>query len=244
MGSPFQIALFFSEACSRHDSAVVLLEEFSKAIKKLGFDYYSCISHSEFPGSTESLPLITAPSDWLERYTEQGYERIDRIFQVAQSQRLPFEWSAEVVLRRASSGQRRVFREAKEFGLVTGVTVPIQMRGVLPASVSIAGLESRLDQESKAAVHLMAIYLYEALVRMKEQGQEIPMANAVGPLTKRQLECLKWAAAGKSDWEIGEILSISESTVHAHIESAKTRLDVRTRVQAVVRAFMGNYLPW
>jgi DNA-binding CsgD family transcriptional regulator len=58
----------------------------------------------------------------------------------------------------------------------------------------------------------------------------------VPPLSERERECLSWVATGKSDWEIGEILSISEKTANAHIERAKTKLGVPTRMQAVVMA--------
>jgi DNA-binding CsgD family transcriptional regulator len=43
-------------------------------------------------------------------------------------------------------------------------------------------------------------------------------------------------AQGKSDWEIGRLLGISESTVHKHIEDAKRRFKVSTRIQLVVRS--------
>jgi LuxR family quorum-sensing system transcriptional regulator CciR len=43
-------------------------------------------------------------------------------------------------------------------------------------------------------------------------------------------------ARGKSDWEIGQLLGISESTAHKHIEDAKRRFRVTTRIQLVVRS--------
>lgn len=55
-------------------------------------------------------------------------------------------------------------------------------------------------------------------------------------LSKRQLQCLQWVSVGKSDWEIGRILGISQHTVHRHIEGAKKKLNVSTRVQAVIAA--------
>jgi DNA-binding CsgD family transcriptional regulator len=47
---------------------------------------------------------------------------------------------------------------------------------------------------------------------------------------------------GKSDWEIGEILAISERTAHNHVEAAKRLLDVGTRTQAVVQAWRRGWL--
>jgi len=55
-------------------------------------------------------------------------------------------------------------------------------------------------------------------------------------LSRRQLECLSWAEAGKSARDTGQILGISQRTVEKHLEQACGVLGVRTRIQAVVRA--------
>jgi DNA-binding CsgD family transcriptional regulator len=61
-------------------------------------------------------------------------------------------------------------------------------------------------------------------------------ARERGSLSPRERECLELVARGKSDWAIGRILRISQHTVHRHIESAKRRLGVSTRIQAIVYA--------
>lgn len=55
-------------------------------------------------------------------------------------------------------------------------------------------------------------------------------------VTRRQLECLAWVAAGKSATDIGEILGISARTVEDHLAKVCDHMRVRTRVQAAVRA--------
>ena len=55
-------------------------------------------------------------------------------------------------------------------------------------------------------------------------------------VTRRELQILGWVAAGKSDWAIGRILNISDKTVNFHIENAKRKLGVGTRLEAVVVA--------
>ena len=55
-------------------------------------------------------------------------------------------------------------------------------------------------------------------------------------LSARERQCLEIAAYGKSDWAISQLLNISEHTVHKHIEAAKRRLGVATRVQAIIWA--------
>jgi LuxR family quorum sensing-dependent transcriptional regulator len=54
-------------------------------------------------------------------------------------------------------------------------------------------------------------------------------------LSRRQIECLTWAEAGKSARDTGQILGISQRTVEKHLEQAYETLGVRTRIQAVVR---------
>jgi len=55
-------------------------------------------------------------------------------------------------------------------------------------------------------------------------------------LTQREREALQWAAEGKSEWEIGERMGISEHGVDKHMRSAREKLGTRTRVHAVAEA--------
>ena len=65
---------------------------------------------------------------------------------------------------------------------------------------------------------------------------EIERSRAGLRMTMRESEVLAWVAAGKSDWAIGRILNISGKTVNFHVENAKRKLGVVTRVQAVIAA--------
>jgi DNA-binding CsgD family transcriptional regulator len=67
-------------------------------------------------------------------------------------------------------------------------------------------------------------------------GESRPRAPACVRVTARESEILVWVAAGKSDWAIGQILRISRKTVNFHVENAKRKLGVGTRVQAVLVA--------
>ena len=55
-------------------------------------------------------------------------------------------------------------------------------------------------------------------------------------LTQRESECLTWVSAGKTSWEIGHIMDISERTVNFHIGNATSKLDCATRRHAAVKA--------
>jgi DNA-binding CsgD family transcriptional regulator len=55
-------------------------------------------------------------------------------------------------------------------------------------------------------------------------------------LSGREKACLSWAAAGKSSWEIGRILAISENTVIFHIKNAMRKLGANSRTLAAFKA--------
>jgi DNA-binding CsgD family transcriptional regulator len=55
----------------------------------------------------------------------------------------------------------------------------------------------------------------------------------VPELSKREVECMKWVAAGKTDWETAQILGISRSTAHFHVERVKKKLRKSSRTEAV-----------
>ncbi len=63
-----------------------------------------------------------------------------------------------------------------------------------------------------------------------------PAASVTSTLNDREIEVLSWIAEGKSDWEIGSILGISPKTVNYHVENAKRRCRVATRMQLIVMA--------
>ena len=61
-------------------------------------------------------------------------------------------------------------------------------------------------------------------------GRKLP------PLTKREAEVLTWAAQGKSSTDIATILEMSDRTVEFHIRNIMKKLNVVSRVQAVLKA--------
>jgi len=61
-------------------------------------------------------------------------------------------------------------------------------------------------------------------------------------MSKREIECLRWAAVGKTDSEIAMIRGRSCATIRFHIHNAAQKLNAVNRSQAVFKAAQLGYL--
>ena len=61
-------------------------------------------------------------------------------------------------------------------------------------------------------------------------------------LTDREIECLQWAAKGKSSREIAVILGLTTRGVDFHFDSAREKLNAVNRIQAVAIAISNELI--
>lgn len=61
-------------------------------------------------------------------------------------------------------------------------------------------------------------------------------------LNEREIEVLTWAARGKTSQEIAQILDLSKRTVDFHIDNARDKMGVTTRIQAAIKATVGHII--
>jgi DNA-binding CsgD family transcriptional regulator len=74
------------------------------------------------------------------------------------------------------------------------------------------------------------------------RGSRKDVSPGPSGITARESEILGWVAVGKSDWAIGRLLNISQKTVNFHVENAKRKFGVATRLQAVVVALRSGII--
>lgn len=239
----FDIAQAFIEQCGQTSQVGQLAAVFQQALQTLGFRYFACWSHVDpLRPPRRAVMLHNYPQEWVHCFIELEFHEIDPVFHYANRTLLPFFWNSDLFRAELTLPQQDILAEAARFGVTDGYTVPIHSpssSGSLQASCSVVPDSVALERCSYSAVQLMACYLHEAASRSlkaKDTGTE------QRGLSRRERQCLELAAQGKSDWVVGQILGISESTVHNHIESAKRRLGVATRVQAIVFALASRQI--
>lgn len=232
----------FIELCHGNTACIESMEAaFRATVQELGFRYYACCSHVDpLDHPSHAVVLHNYPSAWVQHYSDEKLHRIDPVLQLAERQQAPFFWDEPFSARSITEEQQEMLAEAAAFGLAHGYTVPIDISwipGSIRASCSVVPESDAIDAGSYFTIGVMALYLYTCVgaARAPRNG-----AGTVIPpeLTPRERQCLALAAQGKDDWSIGRVLSLSQHTVHSHIERIKQRYRVATRVQAVVQGVM------
>ncbi|MGA9113286.1 MAG: response regulator transcription factor [Candidatus Dormiibacterota bacterium] len=71
-------------------------------------------------------------------------------------------------------------------------------------------------------------------------GREVSSSRP--PLSERQLTVVRLASRGYSNREIAAQMSLTENTVKSHLQDIFRRLDVRNRVEAVMRATQEGWI--
>lgn len=171
------------------------------------------------------------PAEWFSLYTEKSYDRVDPVVRKCRHTVNPFEWSEAPYNAELEPGAVEVMRRAADFRMSRGFVVPIHGLTGYEAGVSLGGVHLDLNARSKPALHLIAMYGFDHIRRLLAPSQHPPAR-----LTPREREVITWASQGKSAWEIGEILSITQRTAEEHLATAARKLGAVNRTHAVAIA--------
>lgn len=225
----------FIDRLSESGDITTLRAALSETAESLDLHCFAYVSLPRRPGA-EPQHISTYPAAWTTYYLRNHYERLDPVVAQALSSPEPFEWGLAGQIG-ISEPQRQLFEEAAAFGIRCGFTIPIHDgRGPI-AAVTFATDEHgapafcRRIEEHGRVLQLMAMYFHAHARRKLAANWAIGGVH----LSPRELECLEWAARGKTAWEIGCILGISRHTAAFHLDNAKAKLGVRTILQAVAR---------
>ncbi|MBR0716594.1 LuxR family transcriptional regulator [Bradyrhizobium liaoningense] len=177
------------------------------------------------------------PAEWFKLYTENNYDRVDPVVRMCRQSINPFEWSEAPYDVELEPGATEVMNRAGDFRMSRGFIVPIHGLTGYEAAVSLGGVHLDLNPRSKPALHLMAMYGFDRIRRLLA-----PVAGRSTHLTPREREVINWAAQGKSAWEIGEILHITQRTAEEHLATAARKLGAVNRTHAVAIAIRSKII--
>lgn len=172
---------------------------------------------------------------WAQRYSEKEYLRIDPVI-IGCFQRFdPVDWKK----LDWSSKAARAFREdAIAHGVGNqGFSIPIRgPNGQLALLTASHSTDDETWSEFMATHQrdwiLIAHYLNQKALQL-EKGRAPEPVKALSP---RETDALTYLGMGYSRGQVADLLSISEHTLRAYIESARFKLGAQNTTHAVARA--------
>jgi transcriptional regulator EpsA len=106
--------------------------------------------------------------------------------------------------------------------------------------VMFGRLSSPVSARTAHLLELLMPHLHCAIVKVTSNKSPAIMSTSkhgrVKPLSKREVEVLEWLQAGKTNWEIGNIMQVSPLTIKNHVQNILRKLDVENRSQAATKA--------
>jgi DNA-binding CsgD family transcriptional regulator len=177
------------------------------------------------------------PSQWdldLEKLPDE-IARKDPVWNHLDTSTLPIVWGKDTYQQ---AGLVDFYEQFASYGLVSGACLSLRGAGKQMLAIGFSSDQPILTTGMRPDIFGI-LYLASATIlehALGVMGIDLVSDGIVPSMTSRELEVLKWSREGKTAWEIGQILSISTSTVQFHIRNCIGKLGAVNKQHAVVRA--------
>lgn len=197
-----------------------------------GFSHFlvSRFPANEQPRFAERLLVSNWPADLVRKYDAMNLFHLSRLAIETGMTKLPVQGDSSLLApsdwESGQAGEAIVLAESH--GLVASTAFLLHSTTSDPYLMAFSGTQAPLARRALTDLHFAALQLFECL-----EKTFVAATASREKLSSREVECLRWAAAGKSSDEIAIILGISAYTVSSYFKSATRKLKAVNRMQAV-----------
>jgi LuxR family transcriptional activator of conjugal transfer of Ti plasmids len=218
-------------------------------IKTLGFDTFVYgLSTAQRPGQDSMMyTFTTAPREWAIRWDQAAYIEVDPRIQFGFDSTLPFFWD-QLSERGRSDRLDQFLDEACSYELCSGVSFVLPDREQASVIMCFNSSQPIIDDTRRAlingnlgAMFTFGYYFHELFMRQIVHAG-MPSRFEGAPLSRRERECLTYAAKGLTTEDIAHRLGIKPRTAQFHFDSIRTKLAVATRQEAVAHAMQKHLI--
>jgi len=212
------------------------LGEVVRFTQAMGFRTVSAMMVVDYAvGRSEFVVVNNAPLGCEVVLDDADSMRRDPVMQHCRRHPWPIVWDQDTY---TSQGMGDLWEAQAQFGYHTGIAMALHMP---EGRHFVLGVErdAPLPHDARelnrlvADLQLFAVHAQDAATRVLSPG---PSGNDRPALTPRELEALRWTMEGKTAWELGAILGISERTAVLHVNNAMHKLGCNSKHQAVLKA--------
>jgi DNA-binding CsgD family transcriptional regulator len=210
--------------------------EVARFTKQLEFETFSAITVVDHAlGRSEFIAIDNSPSGFSDALNDPRLGRIDPVMQHCKRNSVPIVWDRDTYRRHDADD---LWQAQASYGYRTGICLALHLPEGRHFVLGVDRDQPLPTDNTQlirlvADLQLFAVHALDAALRVllpAEQQLEAPK------LTPRELECLRWTMEGKTAWEVGGILNISERTAVLHLNNAMHKLGSSNKHQAVLKA--------
>ena len=208
-------------------------------VKHYGLRGYLLINvPSEATTDFSSNVLLTSwPDEMLKTYDHAGLIFGSPVIERLRHSTNPFTYDSDRTNRRRIDGKAAIATTLFDrHGLSRGAYFPAHNSTGLRGALAFGGTREALNPREMAELNAVANLIFTEVVDLRAGRRQTVS------LSRREIECLSWASAGKTSVEMSEILGLSEYTVNHYLNRATRKLDAVNRVQAVAKAIRAGLL--
>ena len=213
------------------------MHELIRAAHGLGFEMVSgMVAFDQPDGSTRFDTVHNTPAGYVAVYSDPAYGRKDPVMQHCKLRGDPVVWDQSTY---AQGGAIQKWETQAEFGYRCGIALAMHLPGGRHFFMGVDRAQP-LPASGVSRKHVLSefvlIALYAQEVSWRAMLNLADGKKADVKLTPREAEVLRWTAVGKTAWEVGMVLGISERTAAIHANRATHKLGCANKHQASLRA--------
>jgi DNA-binding CsgD family transcriptional regulator len=221
-------------------------QDLEETLKVIAADIGVChISYFRFsPEKSTDTNILTAAATydilWKNRYFEKQYVLIDPVLARGSEAVVPFDWEE---LASDDPAVWAFFADALAHGVGrTGITIPVRNRRGAFSVVSFSSNHSKEEWSEYKSRNMTKLQIMSVLI---DSAASINLKLNTPPvkLSKREEQCLIWAARGKTYQDIAEILNLSFGSVKSYLDTARHKLNSINLTHAVAVAIATGVIP-
>lgn len=213
------------------------LSEIVRFTQRLGFQTVSATMVLDHVlADSEFITVDNAPEAFRTAFLSRENWRRDPVMQHCKRQSVPIIWGQSTY---TDGGHGDIWEEQARYGYRAGIAMALHLpegRHFMLGVERDQHVPSDPDELMRivADLQLLTVHAQEAAVRIFVPVT--PDKSVAASLTPRELESLRWTMEGKTAWEVGNILGISERTAVLHVNNAMHKLGCVNKHQAVLKA--------
>lgn len=230
----------FEERAARCADGTDLRALLDEVARELGFQHFALLHHASIVSARPGLVRIdNYPEGWEDELLTRGLAAHDPVHLACARTNIGFAWAELGAIVPLGALEREVLDRSGRYGLGEGFTIPVNIPGEPAGSCSFAVRRGRsLPARRLLCAETIGAHAFRAARRI----HGFAASGGRPHLSRRERECLRLIARGKTDWEISAILGIRPETCRQYVKRARAAYDVASRTQLVVNGLRDSWI--